>query len=219
MNVIRRSAGSVVIFLASVVFVLCFAGIIGAWITKSRMDAIGDKVFEAANDSLAFMDVKLDRIEGVFKSGHKRVGSLSQGVNRLSEKKAEAKARATSLLKTLDEEVFEPLKSAQSWLDSTYAVAVGVGKISEAVVSSKYAASHEDALGVAMARQLQDVSENLVEILSNLKEVRQRLIDIRDDVLQLAASPRCLRPGSPKWRKGWRTFASGLKGITEKSWS
>jgi hypothetical protein len=185
MNVIRRSAGSGVIFLASVVLILCFVGIIVAWSTKSRMDVLGDKVFEAAEDSLAFMDVKLDRIEGVFKSGHKRVGSLSQGVNRLSEKESEAKAKAASLLKTLDEEVFEPLKSAQSWLDSTYAVVVGVGKVSEVVVSSKYAASHEDALGMAMARQLQDVSENVVEILSNLKEVRQRLADIRDDVTSI----------------------------------
>jgi hypothetical protein len=182
MNVIRRSAGSGVILLASVAFVLCFAGIIGTWIAKSRMDVLGDKVFEAANDSLAFMDVKLDRIEGVFKSGHKRVGSLSQGVARLPQKEAEAKAKATSLLKTLEDEVLEPLKSAQTWLDSTYAVAVGVSKISEAVVSSKYAASHEDAVGMAMTRQLQDVSETVVEILSTLREVRQRLTDIRDDV-------------------------------------
>ena len=141
------------------------------------------QVFEAAEDSLAFMDEKLDRIEGAFKNGHRRVGLLSKGVNRLPQKEADAKAEAASLLKTLDEEVFEPLKSAQTWLDSTHAVALGVGKISEAVVSSKYAASHEDSLGVAMAGQLQDVSEAVVEILTTLKEVRQGLIDIRDDVL------------------------------------
>ncbi len=82
----------------------------------------------------------------------------------------------------MDEEVFEPLKAAQTWLDSTRAVAVGVGKVSEAVVSSRYAASHEDALGVAMARHLQDVSDNVVEILNNLKAIRQRLAEIRDDV-------------------------------------
>ena len=182
MNVIRRPAGSVVILLASVVFVVCFAGITGVWIVKSRVDALGGKVFDAADESLAFMDVKLERIEGAFKNGHKRIGLLARGVDRLSEKGAEVKARATSLLETLDNEVLEPLKSAQSWLNSTYAVAVGVGKVSEAVVSSKYAASHEDAMGVAMARQLQDASENVVEILTNLKEVRQRLADIRDGV-------------------------------------
>ena len=106
MNVIRRSAGSGVILLASVAFVLCFAGIIGVWSTKSRVDVVGDKVFEAAEDSLAFMDEKLDRIEGAFKNGHRRVGWLSKGVNRLPQKDAEVKAEATSLLKALDEEVF-----------------------------------------------------------------------------------------------------------------
>jgi septation ring formation regulator EzrA len=183
MNVIRQSAGSGVILLASVVLILCLAGIIGVWSTKSHMDVLGDKVFEAAEESLAFMDEKLDRIEGAFKNSHRRVGLLSKRVNRLPQKETEAKAEATSLLKTLDEEVFEPLKSAQTWLDSTHAVAVGVGKISEAVASSKYAATHEDAVGVVMAGQLQDVSEAVVEILTTLKEVRQGLIDIRDDVL------------------------------------
>ncbi len=182
MNAIRRPAGSVVILLGFVVFVLCFAGLIGVWSIKSRLDVLGNTVFEAADDSLAFMELKLDRIEGVFQSGRKRVGLLARGVDRLQQKEAEAKAEATSLLKTLDEEVFEPLKAAQTWLDSTRAVAVGVGKLSEAVVSSRYAASHEDAMGVAMARHLQDVSDNVVEILNNLKAIRQRLAEIRDDV-------------------------------------
>jgi len=60
---------------------------------------------------------------------------------------------------------------------------VGVSEISEAVVSSDYAASHEDSMGVAMVGQLQDVSEAVVEILTSLKEARQGLIDIRGDVL------------------------------------
>ena len=183
MNVIRRSAGWGIILLASVVLILCFAGIIGVWNMKSRMDVVGDKVFEAAEDTLVFMDEKLDRIDGAFKNGHRRVGLLSKGVNRLPQKEAEIKAQATSLLKALDEEVFEPLRSAQTWLDSTHAVAVGVDMISEAVVSSKYASSHEDSVGVAMAGQLQEVSEAVVEMLTTLKDVRQGLIDIRDNVL------------------------------------
>lgn len=183
MNVIKQSAGLAVILLASVVLIICFAGIIGVWITKSRMDVLGDKVFDATEDSLAFMDEKLDRVERAFKNSHRRVELLAKGVTRFPQKDAEVKAEATSLLKTLDEEVFEPLKSAQTWLDSTHAVAVGVGKMSEAVVSSKYAVSHEDSVGVAMAGQLQDVSESVVEILTTLQEVRQQLIDIRDNML------------------------------------
>ena len=183
MNVIRRSAGLSIISIASVFLILCFAGIIGVWNAKSLMEVFGDKVFEAAEVSLVFMDEKLDRIEGGFQNIHRRVGLLSRGVGRLPSKETEAKAEAASHLKTLNEEVFEPLKSAQTWLDSTHAVAVGVGKVSEAVVSSKYAASHEDSMGVAMAEQLREISESVVEILTTLKEVRQGLIDIRDDVL------------------------------------
>ncbi len=181
MNVIRRSAGLGVILVASVVLVFCIASIVGVWITKSRVDVLGEKVFDAAEGSLAFMDDRLDRIEGAFKNTNRRVGLLSRAASRLPQK--EAKAEATSLLKALDEEVFQPLQSAQTWLDSSHAVAVGVGTISEAVVSSKYAASHRDSMGVAMAEQLQEVSDATVEILTTLQEVRQRLIDIRDNVV------------------------------------
>ena len=153
---------------------------------KSRVDAIGDGIFKAADNSLQFMDEKLDRIENAFKNGNRRIGLISNAVNHLPEKGAEIKTETISLLKSLDEEVFEPLKTAETWIDSTHAVAVGVGKISEAMVTSEYAASHKDSMGVEMAERLQSCSESLVEILTTLQEVRQGLIDIRDD----AASAR-----------------------------
>jgi len=183
MNVIRRSAGMGVILLASVVLILCLAGIIGIWMAKSRVDTLGDGVFDATDDSLAFIDEKLDRIEGVFKNSHRRVGLLSKSLNHLPQKDAEIQAEAKSLQKTLEAEVFEPLRSAQTWLDSTHAVAVGTSKISKAMVSSQYAVSHEDSVGIMMVEQLQEFSDDVVEILTTVQEVRQQLIDIRDDAV------------------------------------
>jgi hypothetical protein len=183
MNAMRRSTGLGMTIVASAGLVLCLAMIVGVWITKRHVDAVGDKVFEAAEDALAFVDKKLDRVETAFRNVHGRIGVLSKAVDRFPRKEAGADSETTSLLKTLDEEVFEPLKSAQTWLDSTHAVAVGVGKVSEAVVSSKYAASHEDSVGLAIAERLQDVSESVVEILTTLKDARQGLLDLRDNVL------------------------------------
>ncbi len=182
MNAIRRSTGLAIILLASVMLILCLTGIIGVWLVKGCVDAIGDGIFKAADNSLEFMDEKLDRIENAFKNGNKRIGLISNAVNHLPEKGSEIKTETISLLKSLDEEVFEPLKTAETWIDSTQAVAVGVGKISEAVVTSEYAATHKDSMGVAMAERLQSCSESLVEILTTLQEVRQGLIDMRDDV-------------------------------------
>ena len=182
MNAIRRSTGLGIILLASAMLILGLAGIIGVWLAKSRVDAIGDGIFKAADNSLEFMDEKLDRIEIVFKNGNKRIGLISNAVNHLPEKGPEIKSETISLLKSLDEEVFEPLKKAETWINSTHAVAVGVGKISEAVVTSEYASNHKDSMGVEIAERLQSCSESLVEILTTLQEVRQGLIDIRDDV-------------------------------------
>ena len=53
-------------------------------------------------------------------------------------------------------------------------------------MTSEYAATHKDSMGIEMTERLQSCSESLVEILTTLQEVRQGLIDIRDD----AASAR-----------------------------
>jgi methyl-accepting chemotaxis protein len=182
MNAIRRSAGLGIILLASVMLILCLVGMVGVWLAKSRVDAIGDGIFKAADISLAFMDEKLDRIENACKNGDRRIGLISNAVDHLPEKGAEIKTETASLLKSLDEEVFEPLKTAETWIDSARAVAVGVGKVSEAVATSEYAATHKDSMGVEIAERLQSCSESLIEILATLQEVRQRLIDMRDDV-------------------------------------
>jgi hypothetical protein len=134
---IRRSTGLGIILLSSVVMIMCIAGIVGVWLAKNHVDAIGDDLSKAADNSLEFMDEKLDRIENIFKNGNRRIGLLSNAVNHLPEKGVEIKTDITSLLKSLDEEVFEPLKNAETWIDSTHAVAVGVGKVSEAVVTSE----------------------------------------------------------------------------------
>jgi hypothetical protein len=186
MNAIRRSAGLGIMLLASVMLILCLAGVAGVWLAKSRVDAIGDGIFKAADISLAFMDEKLDRIENAFENGNRRIGLISNAVDHLPEKGAEIKTETVSLLKSLDEEVFEPLKNAETWIDSTRAVAVGVGKVSEAVATSEYAATHKDSMGVALAERLRGCSESLIDILATLQDVRQRLLDIRDD----AASAR-----------------------------
>ena len=195
--------------LAAAGLMLCLAGIVGVWVAKGHVDAIGEKLFEAADDSLAFMDKKLDRVETAFGNVHRRIGKLSTAVDRFPQNQSEAETESKSLLKTLDEEVFEQLKSAQTWLDSAHAVAVGVGKVSEAVVSSEYAASHEDSVGVAIAERLQDVSESTVEMLTTLKDARQGIVDLRDNCFQPAGSPCRLWLASPKPRAEWRTSANG----------
>jgi hypothetical protein len=179
---IRRSAGLGVIILSSVMLILCFAGIFSVWFTKSRADAIGDSLFHAAENSLAFMDGKLDRIEIACKNGNRRIGLFSDALKSLPEKGSEIKTDSILLLKSLDDEVFGPLKTAETWIDSTHAVAVGVGLVSEAVVTSEYAATHTESMCIALAERLQNCSESLVDILTTLQEVRQALIDMRDDV-------------------------------------
>lgn len=187
MNVIRRSAGSGVILLASVVLILCFAGIIGVWSTKSRIDVLGDKVFEAAEDSLAFMDEKLDRIEGAFKNGHRRVGLLSKGVNRLPQKEAEAKEEATSLLKALDEEVFGPLKSAQTWLDSTHAVAVveiltTLKEVRQGLIDIRDDVLSARRIVLMIVARLAQVEKRMANLCGRIERFHARVVEMKGEI-------------------------------------
>jgi chromosome segregation ATPase len=99
---------------------------------------------------------------------------------RLQSKESEVRKEITPLLQTLDETVFQELKSAQSWLDSAHAVAAGVGRVSKAVVSSEYAASHQDTVGVGFAQRVQESSESVAELLAKLQAVREEVVQLRD---------------------------------------
>ena len=72
------------------------------------------------------------------------------------------------------------MKAAESWLDSCNAVASGISKVSEAVVTSEYAASHEDSAGIAIAKRIQELSEAVTDALAKVQSVRQKLVDLRD---------------------------------------
>jgi chromosome segregation ATPase len=97
----------------------------------------------------------------------------------LRDETADARKEAEPLLQSLDE-VFQQLNAAESWLDSCHAVASGVSRVSEAVVSSEYAASHEDSAGIAIAKRIQELSDSTTEVLAKVQIVRQKLVDLCD---------------------------------------
>ena len=83
------------------------------------------------------------------------------------------------MLKTL-EEVYQELKSAESWLDSSHALASGVSRVSEAVVSSEYAASHQESAALTIARQVQACADAVTDAIAKLQAIRVELIELRD---------------------------------------
>lgn len=179
MRLFTRLIGLGAILLSVVGLLVCLAGIVGLWTVKSRVNAIGNAAFSAADDSLAFVDAKIDRVKEALDKSRQRVGWISKAAERLRDVKADARKESEPLLQALDE-VFQQLRAAGSWLDSCDAVASGVSKLSEAVVTSEYAASHEDATGIAIAQRIQELSEAVTDALANVQSVRQELVDLRD---------------------------------------
>ena len=179
MIIFTRLLGFGTVLLSVVALLLCFAGIVSVWMVKSRVKAIGNAAFSAADDSLVFVDAKLNRVKEALDRSHQRVGWISKAAERLRDAQADARKEAEPLLQSLDE-VFQQLKAAESWLDSCHAVASGVSRVSEAVVSSEYAASHKDSPGIAIAKRIQELSDSTTEVLATLQVVRQKLVDLRD---------------------------------------
>ncbi len=174
-----RLIGLGAVLFSVVGLLVCLAGIVGVWTVKSRVNAIGNAAFSAADGSLAFVDAKIDRVKEALDKSRQRVGWISKAAERLRDVKADARKEREPLLQALDE-VFQQLKAAESWLDSCNAVASGVSKLSEAMVTSEYAASHEDATGIAIAQRIQELSVAVTDALANVQSVRQELVDLRD---------------------------------------
>ena len=179
MIIFTRLLGLGTVLLSVVALLLCLAGIVGVWMVKSRVKAIGNAAFSAADDSLVFVDAKLDRVKEALDKSRQRVGWISKAAERLRDETADARKESEPLIQALDE-VFQQLKAAESLLDSCHAVASGVSKVSEAVVSAEYAASHEESAGIAIAKRMQELSELVTEVLATLQVVRQELVDLRD---------------------------------------
>jgi len=178
-TIIRRTTGLGILSLSVVGLFLCIAGGIGVWAGKSRLEAVGAAVFGTADEGLDFVGKKLDRVQQALDKSQQRVSGLSRIAERLKNAEADVSKECEPLLHTLDE-VFAELRTAESWLDSSHAVASGVSRVSEAVVSSEYAASHQDSAGVAVASKVQEFSEDVADVLAKLQVIRQELVELRD---------------------------------------
>jgi len=179
MAIVRKSIGLGTLLFAVLGLLLCVGGIVGVWMGKNRVDAIGTAVFGAADDAFGFVDIKLDRVKQVVARSRQQVSGMSRIAERLKNAEANVRKECEPLLQAVDE-VFQELKSAESWLDSSHAVASGVSRVSEAVVSSDFAASRRDSVGVAVAVELQEFADTVIDALAKLQATRLELIELRD---------------------------------------
>ena len=171
--------GFAAILLSIIGVFLCTAGLVALWRVKRRLDAVGKAVFAGADDAFAFVDGNLERVKEVLQSSRRRLSGIASLAERLRDAEADTRKASEPLLQSLDA-VFQELQAAQSWLESSHAVAKGVSCVAEAVVSSQYAAAHEEWAGIAVARRVQEMSESVADILARLEVVRQELVELRD---------------------------------------
>jgi chromosome segregation ATPase len=179
MKFVRFSVGGGAVLFSMVGFLMCLAGIVGVWMVSGRVEAVADTIFSAADESLAFVNAKMDRVKQAVDTSRQRVSGISKLAQRLRDETADARKESESLLQALDE-IFQQLKAAETWLDSCQGVAAGVSRVAEAVVSSEYAASHDESTGIALAQRVQALSESVADILAKLQVVRQEIVEIRD---------------------------------------
>jgi hypothetical protein len=179
MKIVRFLVGGGAVLLSMVGFLMCLAGIVGVWMLSGRAEAVADAVFSAADESLVFVDAKVDRVKQAVDNSRRRVSGISKLAQRLRDETADARKESESLLQALDE-IFQQLKAAETWLDSCQGVAVGVSRVADAVVSSEYAATHEESTGIALAQRVQELSESVADALAKLQLVRQEIVELRD---------------------------------------
>ncbi len=179
MTVIRRSTGLGTLLLSVLGLLLCISSTFILWAGRSRLDRIGTALFGTADEALAFVDVKLDRVKQTVDRCQQRVTGVSRLAERLKNAEVDARKECEPLLQKLNT-VFDELKSAESWLQSGQAVANGVSRVSEAVVSSQFGTARQDSAAVTVAGTVQEFSETVTDVLAKLQAIRQDLIQLRD---------------------------------------
>ena len=179
MSIVRFSIGGGAILLSMVGLLACLAGIVGVWILRGKVEAVGTALFSAADESLVFVHAKVAQVQQALQNSRQRVHGIAQVAERLQEARADSQKELEPLLQVL-EEVHQQVQAAGSWLDSCRAVAQGVSRVSEAVVSSEYAAEHAESTGVALAQRVQEASATVVEVLARLQTLRQELLALRE---------------------------------------
>jgi chromosome segregation ATPase len=159
------------------------AGTAGAWVGKSRLDTVVAALFGTADEAFDFIDTRLDRVNQRLDRSRQRVGGLSSLAERLKTAEADLGAEFEPLLQTLDG-VYRELQSAEHWLDSSEAVARGVNRVSEAMVSQAAASRGEESEGHApagmTAKRVAEFSADVADALARLQVMRQELMDLRD---------------------------------------
>jgi chromosome segregation ATPase len=158
---------------------LCLAGVVAVWTLRRHVEALAGAAFSAADESMDFVVAKVDRVKQGLSTSRERVSGITRLAERLRDGQTEAREKVQPLLDGVDA-VFQQLEAAEAWLDATHAAALGVARVSSAVMSSQYAAADPEATGVALAQRVQEVSETVADAVGRLQLVRQELVELRN---------------------------------------
>ncbi len=167
------------VLLAILGLVLCLVGIAGAWLIKSRVDAVGAAVFGTTDKAFEFVEGKLNLVKQGLERNRQSAGDLSRIAGRLKNAEADVRRESESLLQVMDA-AYQEFQSAESWLESAHALANGVSRVSDTLVSSEFAASRQESAGVAVAREVREFANSVTEALSQLQSMRGELINLRN---------------------------------------
>lgn len=175
----RKLAGYGIVLPAILGLLLCLGATICAWNVMSRLDAAGQAVFQTADEALGFVNDKLNRVSQALEHSRDSVDTMARTATRLQNAGADARQECQTLLQILNA-AHQELKSAESWLDSSLAVANGVSRVSTAVLASDFAAARPDAAGLLAAREIRTFADSVTAILVRLQALRTDLLQVLD---------------------------------------
>jgi ABC-type transporter Mla subunit MlaD len=104
---------------------------------------------------------------------------MSRIATRLRNEETDVRQECELLLQFLDT-THQHWQATASWLDSAEVLASGVGRVTEALVSSDFGVSRQDSTGVAAARDVQAYADSVANVLAKVQSMRGELIEHRD---------------------------------------
>jgi hypothetical protein len=179
MSLTRRLAGHGILLLAILGLLVCLGGFAWTWRLKTRVDAVGRAAFNAADETLEFVDRKLDISRQALERSRQSFTGLSRGAARLQLADANLRQECEPMLQTLAV-VRAELQSSADWLDSGIALAEGVSRLSTAVLASGFIAARPESAAQAVALDARAIAESVGTVFDNLQQLHLKLLALAE---------------------------------------
>ncbi|MCH5373149.1 MAG: hypothetical protein JJ992_04185 [Planctomycetes bacterium] len=179
MPVIRRIFCFVALSLGFVGIVVCVAGLLGAWVIRSRVQQVVDNAFVAIDDSLHGVDVRIAQTQESVGAARVTSEGLEQTLKDWSKREVGERVRSRLELDEKAEQLSNRLRQADDWLEFSES-SIRLAQQALELVESIGAPAKSQVAGRLM-EELDSLRTQLTQTMDAVDRIAERTSELGDE--------------------------------------